>query len=149
LNKPAPPFPNGQWLNSPPLKWSDLKGKPVIVDFWAEWCGPCRNDLPTMVSLHQNREKSGIVVIGIHPPGCEPAKINQVMKDFGITYPVFVDVPPPAGKQSWGSLYSQFGVTAIPHTFLISPDGTVAAHGSLGEMLEKARTIAAAKAEKG
>lgn len=146
LNKPAPPFPDGgQWLNSSkPLTWSDLKGKPVIVDFWAEWCGPCRNDFPMMAQLHKDREQSGIVVIGIHVAGSDPEKIRQVMKDFGMTYPIFVDVAP-AKQRGWGSLYAKFGVRAIPHTFLVDANGIVVAHGSLGEMLQKAHELTRAK----
>ena len=129
------------------MTWADLKGKPVILDFWAEWCGPCRNDLPAMVQLHRSRRESGIVVIGIHTPGSSPETIGQVMKEFEITYPVFVDVPAPEGIRSWGLLYSDFGVTAIPHAFLVDAEGRVAAHGTLDEVAQKARKLAGAKGQ--
>ena len=140
--KPAPAFPpRGQWLNSKPITWADFRGKVVIVDFFADWCGPCRNDYPALVQMNKDRENSGIYILGIHTPGSGKEAIEKLMKDYSITYPVFVDVPAPPGVQSWGTVYSAFGVTAIPHSFLIDPNGQVVSHGMLGEIVGKAREL--------
>src|SRR5262249_39573658 len=66
---PAPEFPRAAGLNSGPLTWESLRGKVVILDFWAEWCGPCRTDFPRLSRLHEARGSNGLTVVGIHPPG--------------------------------------------------------------------------------
>lgn len=143
IGKPAPSFPEAadQWLNSKPLKWADLKGKPVILDFWAEWCGPCRNDLPQAEKIFEDSPKSGIAIVGVHPPGSEMPAIQKVMKQFQMQYPICIDSPPPEGSQTWGLLYHQYGVMGIPESFLVDPEGKIVAHGSLGQMLAKAREL--------
>lgn len=135
LGKPPPPFPQSpeQWLNSKPLKWADLKGKAVILDFWAEWCGPCRSDLPTAEAIHES-PKGGILIIGIHPPGSKLEAIQKVMKEFGMQYPTCIDTARSKSAMTWGLLYSQFGVMGIPHAFLVDSTGKVIAHGSLEQM---------------
>lgn len=138
VGKPAPEFPaTCQWINvageRPTLK--TLKGKAVVIDFFADWCGPCRNDLPTMSRLHKEGDKLPFRVMAIHPPGSPRASIDQVIKDFDLGYPICIDIPHPG---SWGELFSAYGVKAIPHAVVIDKEGTIAGQGSLEEMLGKA-----------
>jgi thiol-disulfide isomerase/thioredoxin len=140
----APPdFPaDATWLNSDPLTWESLRGKVVVIDFWADWCGPCRNDLPVLASVYRQRGEQEFVVIGIHTPGSKLGSIQKVMKDFDISYPVCIDVPTDDGAASWGKLFSAYQVSSLPHAFLIGGDGKFVAHGSLHEVLAKGREIA-------
>jgi thiol-disulfide isomerase/thioredoxin len=141
IGREAPPFPAAQWLNSPPLTWMDLKGKFVILDFWSESCGPCRNDIPASQKIHEDRHRGGVWIIGVHAYGSEMPAIEKFMKDFKITYPVCIDTRPPDEKPSFGLMYGQCRVRAIPHSILVNPEGKMVAHGSLGHMLNEAHRL--------
>jgi thiol-disulfide isomerase/thioredoxin len=142
VGKPAPEFPEGAtWLNSKPLTWESLRGKVVILDFWAEWCGPCRTDLPQLSRLHDSRDTNGLTVIGIHPPGSESQVVRKVMDEFHLSYPICVDVPPREGVRAWGDLFGRFAVQAIPHAVAVDGKGTVVVGGSLQDVLSKASTL--------
>jgi thiol-disulfide isomerase/thioredoxin len=143
VGKPAVPFPKTTWLNGGPVTWEVLKGKVVILDFFAEWCGPCRNDWPTLAAMHKKRDQTGIVIIGIHTPGSPQAKIDAVMKQFDMQYPICIDLAAPEGAKGFGLLSVAYGVNSLPHTVVVGPDGIVAGHGQLAEMLQLAYELAA------
>lgn len=139
VGKPAPEI-NFTWSTLEGLKkLSDLKGKVVIIDFWATWCGPCVASFPEVRELTAHYKGADVVVLGltslqgrVHGLGAtpidvrnDPAKEMALMKDFikakDMTWPVVF-----SKEEVFNPAY---GVTGIPHMTIIAPDGTVRHNG--------------------
>ncbi len=142
IGRPAPEFSAGAaWLNGPPLTWKALRGKVVILDFWAEWSEPCRGDLARLVRLRQDRAKNGLAIVGIHPPGSEPGAIKKAIDACQLDFPICVDIEPPDGVRAWGDLFGRFAVRAIPHAVAVDAEGNVVACGPLDHVLARAEAL--------
>jgi thiol-disulfide isomerase/thioredoxin len=98
------------------IKLSDYKGKIVILDFWATWCGPCRKGIPDLIELQKEYEKD-IVVIGISLDAKTKEAVVPFMKKIGINYPVVYGTF--EVTQQYG------GVEGIPTTFIINRNGKI------------------------
>jgi RNA polymerase sigma factor (sigma-70 family) len=150
VGKPAFDFAQGAaaWTNTRPLNWAGLKGKVVVLDFWAIWCAPCRNDLPRMREYHDQRDKSGIVVIGVHASHDKVADIEQFARAHKLVYPIYLDrtdSPAAGGRpKAIGDFFDQYKVSAIPDSVVVDQNGRIAGHGRLEDMWQKARELAAA-----
>jgi hypothetical protein len=142
IGKPAPAFPPGPtWLNGKPPTWQALRGKVVVLAFWAEWNDVGRDDLVQLNELHRDHAKSGLTVVGIHPPGSEPAEIRKVIDTLHLEFPVGVGVPAPEGANAWGDLFDRFGVRSIPHVVIVDGEGKVVDHGRLKVVLARNRAL--------
>src|SRR5262245_8739365 len=91
---PVPGFPAAaleanEWLNTPgPLSWQQLKGRVLIVDKWATWCGPCIASIPHMNEIHDKYAAKGLTIIGVTE---EPvAKVKPVVESKGMKYAVAI-----------------------------------------------------------
>jgi thiol-disulfide isomerase/thioredoxin len=99
------------------VKLSDYKGKVVIIDFWATWCGPCRKGIPDLVSI-QNEYKNDVVIIGISLDGEKTLKdVPGFVKSYGINYPIVY------GDEKVVSAYG--GIEGIPTAFVVDKKGNV------------------------
>lgn len=88
--KPAPKLALKDWINSKPLTLKDLKGKIIVLDFWATWCGPCLAAIPHTNEMMENYADKGVVFIGVCAQrGAE--KMADTVKQRGIKYPVATD----------------------------------------------------------
>jgi peroxiredoxin len=112
--QPAPDF-SLQSLDGKTYKLSDLKGKVLLLDFWATWCGPCREELPIIEKLHKEFSGKGLVVLGINDE--DKATVQQFVKQQKLTFTNLLD--------SGGAVARAYKVTAIPRVILIDKDGKI------------------------
>jgi thiol-disulfide isomerase/thioredoxin len=135
VGRAAVDFPAGAtWLDGRAVGLESLKGKVVVLGFWAEWSGPCRGELPALSNLHKKRPDD-LVVIGVHPPGSSPEEVRKAARDLAIEYPVCIDAPGRQSFSSWGALHEAYGVDHVPHVVVIDRRGKVAASGAVGDMV--------------
>jgi len=92
---------------------TELVGKVVVLNFWATWCAPCKDELPTLQTLHDISDSQTVVLtINVREPA---ARASRYMQSTGMTLPVISDPK--------GDLAQRWGVTVYPTTILIAPDG--------------------------
>ena len=121
-------------LNGKEVDLAQMKGKVVLVDFWATWCGPCIAELPNVLKAYEEYNDKGFEIIGISLDNAkDEEKLKDFVKDRNMSWAHAFD-----GK-GWGnSLAKKFGITSIPATFLIGKDGKVASSNLRGPALSKA-----------
>ena len=105
------------------------KGKYVLVDFWASWCPPCREEIPGIVAAHEKYKERGLQVLGLIVND-DKEDADKAIEQMGIPYP-----------QIFGITFEQiasYGINGIPHIILFSPDGTILKRGLRGDDIEKA-----------
>lgn len=111
------------------VKLSDYagKGKYVLVDFWASWCGPCRQETPVVAKAYEKYKDKGLETLGLFV--WDKAKnLGKAVKDLDITWPQIID--------SNDVVRDLYGVQGIPHIMLIGPDGTILARDLRGDAIE-------------
>jgi peroxiredoxin len=131
IGKKAPGFtqndPDGN-----PVSLSDFQGKYVLLDFWASWCGPCRQENPNLVKAYAAYKDKGFEILGVsldNKDGKE-AWVKAIEKD-GLTWTQVSDL------NSWNNEVARsYGVRAVPQSYLIDPQGVIVAQNLRGEALE-------------
>ena len=117
---------------------SDYKGKTVFLNFWANWCGPCRSEMPDIQKLYETYETEGdnaVIILGVAAPGLgqekDEAGIKAFLDESGYTYPTLMDTT--------GDLFSEYGISSFPTTFMIDREGNVFGYvsGALNENMMK------------
>ena len=122
----------GYTVDGKSSKLSDYvgKGKYVLVDFWASWCGPCKGEIPNLVELQNKFGGKKFTVLGVNVWD-EEAKFKAALVDEGITYPqIFV---PQNNKDNATDLY---GIKGIPQIILFAPDGTIVKRDLRGQAMK-------------
>lgn len=104
------------------------KGKYVLVDFWASWCGPCRREIPNIASLYKKYKDKGLEVLGV-ATWDKPEDTMKAMKELNVTWPQIINA------QRIGS--DAYSISGIPQIILFAPDGKIVARDLRGEELKK------------
>ncbi len=104
-------------LDGGTMRLSDLRGKAVLLNFWATWCGPCKIEMPWFVDLQNQYRAQGLQIVGVAMDDASKADIKKFAQDMGVNYPILI------GKEAVGDQYG--GVPALPETFLIGRDGKI------------------------
>lgn len=119
----APELSVRRWVKGPATSIAALKGKVVLLDFWATWCVPCVTSVPILEQLHKEYSSRGLVIIGIHDNSAGPDQIRQFMQRHGMTYRVGIDEADAAQRPVTYMRYK--GTGAIPMAVLIDRGGVV------------------------
>ncbi len=120
-----------QDLDGKPLSLAAHKGKVVLVDFWATWCGPCVAELPNVLAAYEKYHGKGFEIVGISLDQ-EKDALTTFIADRKMTWQQYFD------GQGWeNKLSREFGISSIPATFLLDKDGRIVAKDLRSEQLDK------------
>lgn len=126
----APDF-SGPSPSGETIALSDLKGKVVLLDFWASWCGPCRKENPNVVKMYEKYADKGFEILGVSLDR-DKARWEKAIADDGLTWLHISDL------KHWQSQYaSLYGVRSIPDTILLDAEGKIIARSLRGDALEQ------------
>ena len=118
LGRPAPPFDLRVFDGMGRVRLADLRGKVVVINFWASWCYPCRVEHPNLAAAWERYRDQGVVILGI-PFNDQPSGTRAYIRELGVGWPVLED---PGARTAIA-----YGVFGVPETFFIGADGRVAA----------------------
>jgi len=103
-------------LSGNDVKLSSLKGKAVIINFWATWCYPCREEIPDLQKSYEENKDKGLIILGVNIKENE-SKVSKFAKDYKMTYPILLDID--------GTISDTYRVFGIPISFFIDRNGLV------------------------
>jgi len=104
-------------LDGKTTRLSDFRGKAVLLNFWATWCGPCKIEMPWFVDFQNQYGSQGLQIVGVAMDDSSKEDIAKFAKDMGVNYPILL------GKEAVGDEYG--GVPALPESFIIGRDGKI------------------------
>jgi DsbE subfamily thiol:disulfide oxidoreductase len=101
------------------MRLAEMRGEVILLNFWASWCGPCREEMPKLEALHQKYKDLGVRIVGINLDS-EKGLSEPLLQSTGVSFTILYDPTGSAGEK--------FGVSAMPSTFIIDRDGKIRYH---------------------
>lgn len=98
------------------LRLSDYRGQVLLINFWASWCGPCRQEMPLLENLYKRYNKLGFTIMGVNVD-TDSTKANNYLKDMSVTFPVVYDTTNAVSKS--------YNVNAMPTTVIVDRNGNM------------------------
>lgn len=114
------------WLNTDPITLKDLRGKIVVLEFWATWCPPCKTSIPHLIKLYEKYKDKGVAMVSITSES--KSKVKSFVERNRMKYPI----------GTGGTTSSIYRVRGIPHAFIINDDGIIVWEGHPMAGLDKA-----------
>lgn len=106
-------------LDGGEVRLSSLQGKPVLMNFWASWCAPCRVEMPDLVRVYEARKADGLVVLAINMTSQDSLQdARAFVKEFNMTFPVLLD-------ETGAVAHDQYRLRGLPMSFFIDRKGTI------------------------
>ncbi len=103
-------------LDGGTVRLSDLRGKRVVINFWATWCPPCRAEMPAFEEAYQRYKDEGLVILAVNEAE-DAATVAAFRDEFGLTFPILLDTRMAVGEK--------YRIRFLPTTYFIAPDGTI------------------------
>ncbi len=103
-------------LDGDTIRLSALRGHPVVINFWATWCPPCRAEMPAIVQEYERYRDRGLIVLAVNQAE-EPTKVAAFRDEFAMTFPILLDARMRVSEQ--------YNIRFLPTTFFIAADGTI------------------------
>jgi cytochrome c biogenesis protein CcmG/thiol:disulfide interchange protein DsbE len=124
----APHFDLSRLDRAGKLSLASLRGKVVVLNFWASWCDPCKSEAPRLESAWRNFRRDGVVVVGVDAQDFS-GDARRFIRRFELTYPNVHDGP--------GDVLPKYGVTGFPETYFVGRDGRLVGERVQGEISEE------------
>jgi thiol-disulfide isomerase/thioredoxin len=121
--RPAPEFALALMGSDDTLTLADLEGKTVVLNFWASWCAPCREEMPALQASWEAHQDDDVVFVGVGAKNDKQDEADAFVEEYGVTYPIGRDTE--GGDALAGAMEKGFGVPGYPATFIITPEGMI------------------------
>jgi len=114
-------------LSGKKVKLSDFRGKVVLINFWASWCPPCREEMPALQAVYQDKQSENLVVLAVDIQE-DSDTVSRFVQKLGLTFPIAMDTE--------GEVTEAYGIDSIPSSFFVDKSGTIRAI-SIGAMTKE------------
>ncbi len=121
--RPAPDFEIALLHGEGTVSLDELEGKTVVLNFWASWCHPCREEMPALQESWEAHRGDDVVFVGVGAKNDKQGEAEAFVEEYGITYPIGRDTA--GGDNLSGQIEKDYGIFGYPATFFITPDGMI------------------------
>lgn len=104
-------------LSGKMVSLQDLRGKVVLLNFWATWCGPCKREIPSLERLYQKRRDKGFVILAVNTERTSASTVSSFTEKYGMSFPILLNPQADVANNYW--------IRAIPTSFLLDKKGVI------------------------